>query len=87
MDDGSSPGSETHLTWSSIAFASSFIASSVVVSFVFGLRLGTSLVMAAARCVVQLALLALVLKTVYEANNPWLVAGIACTLSDMMNGI
>ena len=84
MDDGSSSSSNTHLTWSSIAFAFSFIALDIIVSYVFGLKIGASLVIAAARCVLQLALLALVLNRVYEANNPWVVAGIACILPGIM---
>ena len=85
MDDSPSSGSKTHLTWSSIALAFSFIASNVIVSLVLGLQIGGSLVVAAGRCVIQLALLALVLRSVYESNNPWVVAGIACTLPSIMH--
>ena len=75
-----SPGTKTQLTWSSIALAFSFIALDAAISFVFGLKIGTSLVTSAVRCVVQLALMALVLRSVFETNNPWAVAGIACIL-------
>lgn len=73
-------GGNTHLTWYSIAFAFSFIALDAVISLVFGLKIGASLITASARCVFQLALMALVLRSVFETNNPWAVAGIACTL-------
>lgn len=83
MDDPSS-GSNTHLTWSSIAFAFSFIAFDAIISFVFGLKIGTSLVTSAVRCVVQLGLMALVLRSVFEAQTPWAVAGIACMSLDII---
>lgn len=84
MDDPTS-GSNTHLTWASISLAFTFIALDAFLSLVFGLNIGTSLVTAAVRCVLQLALMALVLKSVFQANNPWVVAGLACTLRDRLH--
>ena len=76
MDSG--PNSPTtQLTWENVGLAFSFIVFDAVVSKSFGLGVGTSLVTAAVRCVVQLSLVALVLQKVFETNNPWGVAGIA----------
>ena len=84
MDGPSSLSSNTNLTWASIVLAFSFIALGIIISIVLGLKIGASLATAAARCVFQLALLALVLESVYDAHDPWVVAGLACALLDMM---
>ena len=76
MDGGSGKTTED-LTWSNVGLAFSFIVFDAVVSKSFGLGVGTSLVTAAVRCVVQLSLVALVLQKVFETNDPWGVAGIA----------
>ncbi|KAJ3518653.1 hypothetical protein NM688_g9407 [Phlebia brevispora] len=78
------PGSPTaDLTYGNVALAFSFIVFNAVVSRTFSLGVGTSLVTAAVRCVVQLTLVALILQKVFETNNPWAVAGIACLLNLM----
>lgn len=66
------------LTWGNVGLAFSFILFDAVVSKIFGLGIGTSLMTAAVRCVVQLTLVALILQKVFDTNNPWGVAGIAC---------
>jgi len=47
------------------------------------LKLGVevSLLTAAARCILQLSVMASVLQKVFETQNPWAVAGIACLLN------
>ncbi|KAL4246435.1 UPF0014 family protein [Abortiporus biennis] len=77
------PEATTHLTWSNVGLAFSFILFDAIVSRTYGLGVGSSLVTAAVRCVVQLSLVALVLQKVFEANNPWAVAGIAALLNLM----
>lgn len=73
------PGGPTSpLTWGNVGLAFSFILFDAVVSFVAGLGVGSSLVTAAVRCVLQLSVVALVLQKVFETNNPFAVAGIAC---------
>ena len=64
-----------------LAFA--FILLDGVLSTAFGLGVGSSLVTAAVRCVVQLSVVALILRQVFETNNPWAVAGMACLLNLM----
>ncbi|KIJ51491.1 hypothetical protein M422DRAFT_58957 [Sphaerobolus stellatus SS14] len=64
----------THLTWLSIVLAFTFIAINAGLSYLFELDIGTSLVIGAIRCVVQLS-------SVFETNNPWAVAGIAFLLN------
>ena len=77
MDEGPETPT-TDLTWDNVGLAFSFIVLDAVVSRTFGLGVGTSLVTAALRCVAQLTLVALVLQKVFETNNPWAVAAIAC---------
>ncbi|KAI0775146.1 UPF0014-domain-containing protein [Trametes elegans] len=82
MDPG--PGSSTtHLNWGNVGLAFSFILLDGFLSTTFGLGVGSSLVTAAVRCVVQLSVVALVLQKVFETNNPWAVAGMACLLNLM----
>lgn len=66
------------LTWENVGLAFSFIIFDAAVSRIFQLGVGTSLVTAAVRCVIQLTLVSLILQKVFEAKNPWGVAGIAC---------
>lgn len=80
MDRGPD-GSTTQLSWQNIGFAFGFIFFDAVVSKVFGLGVGTTLVISAVRCVVQLSVVALILQQVFEANNPWAVTAIACECS------
>ena len=74
--DSPGPGADSHLTYGNVGLAFSFILFDAFVSFFFGLRVGGSLVTAAVRCVLQLAVVATLLEKVFEANNPWAVAGI-----------
>lgn len=71
----------THLTWANVALGFSFIFLDAVVSTSFNLGVGNSLISAAIRCIVQLAIVGLLLQRVFEANNPWAVAGIAFLLN------
>jgi len=71
------PPESTHLSWTNVGLAFSFILFDAVLSSVFGLHIGSSLVTAALRCVIQLAVVATLLQTVFETQNPWAVAGIA----------
>ncbi|OCB91960.1 UPF0014-domain-containing protein [Sanghuangporus baumii] len=75
------PDSNTHLTWSNVGLGFSFVIFDAVVSRVFGLGVGVPLLTAAVRCVVQLAIMALVLQKIFEAENPWGVAGLAFLLN------
>ena len=76
------PGSaHSNLTWENVALASSFIAFDVLASKVLRLDIGASLATSAVRCVVQLALVAVVPQAVFEAENGWAIAGIVCECS------
>lgn len=77
--DAGSPNDQTHLNFANVGLAFAFILFNAAVSTFFGLGVGSSLVTAAIRCVVQLSVVALVLQKVFEADSPWAVAGIACT--------
>ncbi|KAK0209074.1 hypothetical protein DFS33DRAFT_500433 [Desarmillaria ectypa] len=72
-----------NLTWYNVGLAFSFILLNAVISKIFHLRIGVSLVTAAVRCIVQLALVATLLQSVFETDNPWAVAGIAFLLNIM----
>lgn len=66
------------LTWVNVGLGLSFIGFDVIVSTLLGLGVGPSLFTAALRCILQLALVAGLLQKVFEAQNPWAVAGITC---------
>lgn len=70
--------SQTHLTWTNVGLGFLFIVFDAIVSTSLGLGVGRSLVTAALRCMVQLSLMALVLQKIFEAKNPFGVAGLAC---------
>ncbi|KAF8754359.1 hypothetical protein RHS01_06296 [Rhizoctonia solani] len=75
-----SAGNNTHLNWLNVGIGFCFVAADAVVSYGLGLGVGTSLVSAAIRCIVQLSIMALVLQSVFDASSPWAVAGISCLL-------
>ncbi|KAG8736487.1 hypothetical protein FRC12_017578 [Ceratobasidium sp. 428] len=75
-----SAGQNTHLTWVNVGIGFAFVVVDAVVSYGLGLGVGTSLVSAAIRCVVQLSIMGLVLQSVFETTTPWAVAGISCLL-------
>lgn len=83
-----SPGgdSKTHLTWANVGLGLAFIAFDALVSHLCGLGVGVPLVTSAVRCIVQLSIVAIVLQKIFEANNPWGVAGIAGGLSLLCYG-
>ncbi|KAF5388722.1 hypothetical protein D9757_004807 [Collybiopsis confluens] len=84
MDHPAGPGrSESELTWQNIALAFAFIGVNVIFSYIFDLGIGLSLLVAATRCIIQLAVVGTLLQKVFETENPWAVAGIAFWLNFM----
>ncbi|EPQ52554.1 UPF0014-domain-containing protein [Gloeophyllum trabeum ATCC 11539] len=82
MDVGDSPVTDrTHLTYLNVALGLSFIAFNSFLSYNFRLGVGSALFTAALRCIIQLAIMSLLLKQIFETNNPWAVAGLACLLN------
>lgn len=67
-----------NLTWVNVEIALAFILFDIGVSTLLRLGIGLSLLIAALRCMGQLALVAAVLHRVFETKNPWLVALICC---------
>jgi hypothetical protein len=67
------------LEWSHVGICFSFVVFSSAISHVLHLHVGTSLVIAAIRCVVQLTAMATVLQSVFATKNVWAVVGIAGT--------
>ena len=64
--------SDRSLDWINVAIA--FVFLDVLISFIFGLGIGTSLLTAAVRCVVQRSLVAVILSKVFQSNSSWVVA-------------
>ncbi|PVF99707.1 hypothetical protein CPB86DRAFT_702640 [Serendipita vermifera] len=69
-----------HLTWVNVGIGLLFLLLDASLSVFFQLGLEASLLIAAARCILQLSVMGLVLQKVFETNNPWAVAGISCLL-------
>ncbi|KAI0306206.1 hypothetical protein B0F90DRAFT_1697057 [Multifurca ochricompacta] len=84
MDPSPPPSSSNpDLGWSHVGFGLTFVALNAVLSHVLQLHIGTSLVIGALRCVVQLTLVATVLQRVFAAESIWAVAGIALLLNTL----
>lgn len=71
------PTTSATLTWWNVGLAFSFVAFNATISKIYNLGIGVSLLTAAVRCIIQLALVASLLQSVFETNNPWAVGGIA----------
>ncbi|MCC2112659.1 MAG: iron export ABC transporter permease subunit FetB [Hyphomicrobiales bacterium] len=70
-------GSYIALSYWDVALAAIFLVLNGVLSLLLGLRLERRLAIAAARMIVQLFLVGLVLKTVFAIASPWLTLAIA----------
>lgn len=75
------PGNSSNLTWANVGLGLAFVLFNAFISTALHLGIGNSLVTSAFRCIVQLAIMGLVLQRLFETNNPWAVGTIACTLS------
>ncbi|KAJ3015704.1 hypothetical protein HKX48_004429 [Thoreauomyces humboldtii] len=71
------------LTYKNVAVASSFIFANALFSRAFGLGLEGTLIIAAARAVVQLTVMGQILQPVFQNENPWFVAGLAGLLASI----
>ncbi|KAF8999449.1 hypothetical protein BDQ17DRAFT_1391538 [Cyathus striatus] len=58
-----------------------FILFNVGVSSILRLGIGSALLIAALRCMGQLAVVAQLFRVVFDSNNPWLVAGLTLLLN------
>ena len=67
------------LKWSHVGIGLTFIALGSVISQALHLRIGSSLVISALRCIVQLTVVATILQHVFATKNWWSVAGISGT--------
>ncbi|KAF4562532.1 UPF0014 family protein [Pleurotus pulmonarius] len=82
--DTSLPGqteTEPSLSWINVGLALSFILFDVVLSSVLRLGIERPLITSSIRCVIQLGLASTLLQKVFNAKNPWAVAGIVCLLN------
>lgn len=71
-------GLKTELHWSNVGIGFTFVIFDAIISYVLGLGLGRALIVGGLRCIVQLTLMALVLQRIFDARDPWGVAGISC---------
>ncbi|WWD21960.1 hypothetical protein CI109_106448 [Kwoniella shandongensis] len=69
------------LTWINVLIGLVFIIFDSVLSLILGLGIGSSLLVAAARCVIQLSVMGLILDKVFASDNIWGVIGIAVLLN------
>jgi len=79
MSEGTGP--TVDLGWTNVGLGFSFILFDVVLSSTMGLGIERSLFTAAVRCVIQLAVVGVILQQVFATNNPWGVAGIVLLLN------
>jgi hypothetical protein len=77
LADDPTSGPSQDLSWANVGLGLAFVFFNAVISQALGLGVGTSLVTAALRSVLQLSVLALVLKSIFSTQNPWAVAGLA----------
>ncbi|KAJ3102763.1 hypothetical protein HDU97_000302 [Phlyctochytrium planicorne] len=82
MFDGDStiPDDKHHLTWANVAIGSLLLLANAILSLYLGLGLEATLFMSSVRCVVQLSLLGLTLKPVFENDGPLLVSVLALSM-------
>lgn len=69
---------ETELGWENVAIALAFILFNTFLSGVLRIGVGTSLLVSAVRCILQLTVVATILQQVFAAEDKWVVAGISC---------
>ncbi|WWC67551.1 uncharacterized protein I206_101460 [Kwoniella pini CBS 10737] len=74
-------GSSPTLTWLNVLIGFLFILFDSLLSLILGLGIGGSLIVAAARCILQLSIMGLILDKVFASNNIWGVFGIAVLLN------
>ncbi|KAJ2863048.1 hypothetical protein GGH94_003879 [Coemansia aciculifera] len=77
-DDPSAP--DEPLTWANVGIAGLLLGVNIAVSIWFGLGLSVSLLISALRCVVQLSLLGLILRQIFETANPIYIFGMTLVL-------
>ncbi|KAJ2852765.1 hypothetical protein IWW36_000122 [Coemansia brasiliensis] len=77
-DDPEAP--DEPLSWGNVGIAALLLGINIVLSLWFRLGLSTSLLVAAARCVVQLTALGLVLKEIFLTENPVYIFGMTVIL-------
>jgi ABC-type iron transport system FetAB permease component len=71
------------LTWTNVSIGLLFIVFDAILSGILGLGIGTSLMVASFRCILQLSVMSLVLGKVFESQNIFAVAGIAIVLNTL----
>ncbi|KAJ2502418.1 hypothetical protein GGH96_001081 [Coemansia sp. RSA 1972] len=68
------------ISWYNVGIAALLLGTNIALSMWFGLGLSTSLLISAARCVVQLSVLGLVLKEIFLTENPVYIFGMTLIL-------
>lgn len=71
------------LSWVNVGIGFLFVLFDAVLSTVLGLGIGRGLLVAAARCIIQLTVMSKVLGSVFESNNIFAVMGIVLLLENL----
>lgn len=72
---------DTQLGWENVTIALAFILFDACVSGILKIGVGTSLLISAVRCMVQLTVVATILQQVFAAKDKWVVASITILLN------
>ncbi|KAJ2148101.1 hypothetical protein IW142_001181 [Coemansia sp. RSA 564] len=71
------------ISWYNVGIAALLLGTNIALSMWFGLGLSTSLLISAARCVIQLTVLGLVLKEIFLTENPVYIFGMTLVLGTL----
>lgn len=69
------------LSFWNVTLAASFLVLSSFLSYYLNLGIENTILIAGARCWIQLTLVGYILSDVFESRNPWLVALLTCVLT------
>lgn len=81
--DPTDPSAANDLSWTNVGIGFLFVLFDALLSTALGLGIGRGLLVAAARCIIQLTIMSKVLGTVFESNNIFAVMGIALLLENL----
>jgi ABC-type iron transport system FetAB permease component len=75
----------TYPSWGQVTIAFSLVAFNSAISQVLQLGIGTSLAIAALRCMAQLTVVTFVLRYVFAVGSMWAVARLACRFPTVLS--
>jgi putative ABC transport system permease protein len=72
--------SHAYLGWTNVLLALSLVCIDVLVSFALGLGIASSLIVASGRCILQLSLMGVVLRWIFDSDSKWAVAALSTAM-------